>query len=504
MNNIKEILRDLYKIDPTLREHEPDLIKILNKLITNKPNINLDENFIKKLKSELAEEKTKSFNLFNFIYMKKISFVAAGAGLMLVVALVLINLLNRPEINLAIKSSEITKLSDRAFGDLNFEMSSSDMKGVAGMGAGGGGNYSESDSASAPIEGRIMPYPYYQYKYTYVGDDFSIDEDKMEVYKRQKELNVSPKLSLNLDQINLQKFANAKLQNITIMEEQEYGYMVNVNFTEGMISINQNWQTWPIYESTCAGIGGDIATKCVDSNRLFIDDIPSDDKILEIADSFVREYKINITDYAEPIIDNRWRTYYENSEDKNNYYVPDTISVIYPLTIQDKKIYNYGGEPDGLMISVNIREMKVSGAWNIMPNNYQSSLYDVEQDTSKILKLAEQGGNGYVYFDEAAKIIEINLGKPELIYVKTYNYKNGNSEELIVPALSFPILNKPANYYLYQENVVVPILKELVDERLSEDQIPMPRPLLEEASPSESDAEIDSSIENAPEILKEM
>ena len=48
MNSIKSILKDLYQIDPTLKEHEKDLEKLLNELIKSQPDIQLDRQFVQK------------------------------------------------------------------------------------------------------------------------------------------------------------------------------------------------------------------------------------------------------------------------------------------------------------------------------------------------------------------------------------------------------------------------------------------------------------------------
>lgn len=53
MQNIENILEEIYKIEPALKNREEELIKIINSLIDLKPEIKIDENFILSLKSKL-------------------------------------------------------------------------------------------------------------------------------------------------------------------------------------------------------------------------------------------------------------------------------------------------------------------------------------------------------------------------------------------------------------------------------------------------------------------
>ena len=67
-NQIKQILAELYAIDESLKKHETELIKIINRILANRPDTKFDKSFAKKLKTQLLQKQKPSldFNLFNF------------------------------------------------------------------------------------------------------------------------------------------------------------------------------------------------------------------------------------------------------------------------------------------------------------------------------------------------------------------------------------------------------------------------------------------------------
>lgn len=482
-NQIKKILENLYEIDGELKNMEQDLIKIIQKLIKNKPDTNFDEKFAEELKLEILKkveklENKKNKNIINIILMKKLSLSLVGLTIIALIVVTSLNYFNQDNI-IALRGGTITQLENNAWGSLKnlglADTLSTNEEAPAGM---GGGGALSADSQKMSIESGRMIYPT-QYKFVYTGDDFEIPEAEMEVYKRNKNLSALPFSSSLLNGfgeglIDLNSFSNTKIQNISLYEDKEYGLMINIYPKEGNVSISENWEKWNQDIVNCLG------DNCT-NNRLQLNDIPSDDVIIRLANEFVNQHGIGLDFYGEPIVNNAWRKNYEKSNDKENFYIPEYITVIYPLNIDDKTIYNYGGENEGLRVNVNIRKMKASGAYNIIPQNYESSLYATEQDTDKLLQLATNY-RAATFRDENTEIVEISLGTPEIVYTKTYIYQNKTSEELVVPALKFPIINVSEDNYYWQDNIIVPIIKELVDEQLSQDEdpTPMPEPILYE------------------------
>ncbi|PIR56802.1 MAG: hypothetical protein COU72_04315, partial [Parcubacteria group bacterium CG10_big_fil_rev_8_21_14_0_10_41_35] len=68
----------------------------------------------------------------------------------------------------------------------------------------------------------------------------------------------------------------------------------------------------------------------------------------------------------------------------------------------------------------------------------------------------------------------IELGTPEYVLIQLYNYQDNKSNELLVPALRFPIVKNLENdQYYWRTSVVVPLAKELMNDY----SLPEPRPM---------------------------
>ncbi|MFH1325936.1 MAG: hypothetical protein ABIH48_00515 [Candidatus Falkowbacteria bacterium] len=512
--NTKQILADLYAIDESFREHEPELVKIINKLLVSKPDTKFDKKFAHKLRAELFQQKKVEvkqnfiINLTNMFNTKQYSY--AGAGVAVIVLSIIVWQYSGLGGNKLAFNQNITKVGDQAFGSLvNIHDDGASQLGREeamnlGIGAGGGGGDGIAMSESAVADGKmIMPNPYsFSYKFIYEGDELSINEEEMAVLKRVKEKNISSALAQGLKNfdfgdINLNKFSNLSLQSISLAEEKDFGYAVHINPLEGMISINENYTYWQNHRPVCRD------QKCYEAQRLKPVDIPADQELINIVAKFLKEKNINIKNYGEPEVRKDWLL---NARPGAEMYVPDMVSVVYPLIISDKKVYEEGGQVAGMNISVDVH-LKRATNMNYMTQNYESSNYKTEIDTARILKFAEQGGRySNRYFAPTpdsgqAEIKELKIGTPTLSYVKIWQFNEDKREniELLVPAFVFPILEKPEGVYFWQENIVIPIIKELLDEadkqNNNNDDVrilpePVPMPLEEPVSSSDNSVSI--------------
>ncbi len=495
---IKKILTDLYQIDPSLQTKEAQLTKIIKSLLAAKPAVEINAQWQAKLKTELLEQfsvKANKNNNFNLNFMNKLLYGLGGAVLVLILAIPLYfyqtpNKLsplswvpNTKLANLDLGFS-VTKVDDGAFGSLTAssmpvgeEALSSSLSGRGGFG-GGSGVMAPSAAPVAEGDVKIMP-PYYQpisYNYVYTGDTFSVDQEQMPVYKRQKGFNQSSNVfnDLNLGLINLGSFNNTKLQNFTLVQDETDGYYITIDLNEGMVSVSENWNRWYTmdqpYESLKPG------------------EVPADGEIIKIADEFLAKHGINLENYGPGEVDNAWRVYYESSPDKANYFIAPNFTVVYPLNINGQTIYDQSGNKDGLRVNVNIQKNKAAGAYGIYSQKYLSSNYSVENNVDKIMELAKQGGVYPEYRDPNAKIVDVELGTPTLIYIKSWTWQNNLSEEILSPALLFPVTKKPANdeyNYFWRQNIVVPLVKEIFEQNY----VGTPIPLMEKTTPAEPVAE---------------
>jgi len=512
-NQIKQILAELYAIDESLKKHETELIRIIDRILANRPDTKFDINFAKRLRAELlakAGESQKTASLFNNLIenfmTKKIAYLAGSVVLTALILVPVLTYFYRPgTVSFFSDSVKISRLGTSAFGSLSGQAATNLEAAPMGLGAGdsaagsaiglggGGGNASGvarmqaggGGMATSPI---IAPeYVTADYNYVYTGEPITLTDEKLSVLKRIRTTDSNGQLdnllkSFNLGLADLSGFPDSRIQNITFTQDQSYGYVINVNLDEGAVTIYNNWQTWP--QSQCQN------ENCYEQYRTKESDLLPDETLIKIANDFMAEHKISLKNYGTPFVDNSWNQYYQTSPDKTNYYFPDSLQIIYPLVINGQKVYEGHGYPAGLNVSVHLKERRVTGVTGLTTQNYQSSSYPAVTDVARVMAWVKKGGIfNYGYYG-GEKTYDVKLGEAEMGYFRQWNYKNNTNEELLVPALIFPVTKGPeftdlagriAPYY-YKLNVVVPIISEVLDEFEAQDLPPIrPLPLTEPA-----------------------
>lgn len=495
--NIEKILNDIYLIDENLKEKEADLVKIIEELLKSKPDVKIDHEFMVKLKKELmeltgSEKKVSAENYAGiFGFRSRLSYAVFGAVLAVLILSPVFLLRNIQEDGGTLKnagrqqkekSSMIAKIEDGAFGsfsasELNNKSSMSSPAYGRGVGGGGGLATGSAESASASDKIAMPVYETTNYRYIYKGEPINGPENTSAVYARVKNGQLGNDLAgmlknADISFLDMSKLSDLKVNNVTFSEDREYGYEVNLSPLEGMASIYMNWMKWPDPYASCRD------TACQDIN-LKVSDIPEDSEIISIADSFLSEYGISISSFGSGKVMKSYMDAYPRPLDIGEVYVSDNITVVYPLKIEGKNVYDSSGELDGIFVDVNIRYNKASGLRSIYFQNFQSSAYETETDTDRILSVAQRGGlYGDYVFENAAKTVDIELGTPslELVKIWKYNEKERIGQEFYVPSYIFPILNKPDGYY-FRKNVIVPAIKDMLNDP-AEQAIPATEPYI--------------------------
>jgi len=515
-NNIQNILDDLYKIDNSFRAHEGELIKIIEKLLAARPEIKLDEEFVSSLRArvlnkarELSKTRPESDSWFaNYMNISKLAYALAGAAITLVIALPVLNYMNsRSTSPLEMQISDqagdngikIARLKEGSFGDLvapsapasglgaaeNSASAPAVLKGsseTAAVGRGGGGGMAaDSKMISMPAPGWVN----YQYKFT--GSEIPVPDPALPVYNRltgqSAELGISSLAQAIVPGIlDVTKFRNLGVTNFNVVENRDFGYNLYFDVLNGNMNIDMQWDRWPQPERNCRD------QACFDQYRLKIDDVPGDEAVIAISDAFLNEYNIDRSIYGAGQVNNQWRQTYDQTNDKSQAWIPDVLTVIYPLIIEGKAVYEESGYPNGLSVNVSIRYDRVTQVYGLKTLDFASSEYAMVTDTERIKRLAENGGNPWSQGNfEGAETVTLELGDPtlELVWYWRYNQDTGRGDELYVPAYVFPILNKDKATNLYRDKVVVILSQDIMDERDNEwVGIPEPMPLLRAEEPA--------------------
>ncbi|MFA5917792.1 MAG: hypothetical protein WC850_06180 [Candidatus Gracilibacteria bacterium] len=301
----------------------------------------------------------------------------------------------------------------------------------------------------APDDGNYIPEVY---RYTFSGD-LNIDlKDMMSVYKKDSK-KVDNKVffdslsKLNFAGVEVSNFKNVGISNISLVENEEYGYNINIDFDNSSLNIYKNWAKWP----------QDTYTE--GEKQVFLDE----KEVIKIANDFLNTYKIDLSKYGTPIVEKSYVMAYAKytSSKIMPEYTQNITNVVFPLIVDGNEIYEEGGQVSGVRIEIDLKAKKVTSLNSLSVDNYLKSDYKIEINNTNILKVASKGGR-YGFYDvgKNVKYVDIKLKNPKLKYINTFNYKTYTQEQFLIPAIVFEIDNKNGAEYNYGETITVPLVKD--------------------------------------------
>lgn len=487
MNNIdiKKILNELYAIDPDLRSREKEIVAILHTLAIKSPAA-YDEKFAVELRTRLLTElatsrmTAKPSGIFVAISAKNMRYSLAGLLVLVLVGAIAIFVAVKPKSNggnisiaLLPSSVTITRVGGDAFGPLESSATttnSADTSASAAQESIPAGQSATAKKGSplaitaAPMNAMAIPvrpiappiYGSQTAKYDYTGAPFTQNQTQLDVLKKVATPLAADRTSAALaqagfGQIDISTFSNLDISNVTLSQNQSFGYQIYIDLAGGTVSISQNYDEWPKSDTT----------------PLVASAIPSDDAVIAIANQFFTDHHLSISSYGTPTVT---KTPYaiplaaseEGNTATNMPIIPsyfDSKQVLYPLVVNGMNVYNQSGEAIGITIDVNLRYRRVADVYGIEAQNYQASAYDAITNTSTILDMA--GSN----------ITTLDLGTPTMAYLETYQTDtNGTSNEFLVPAFVFPVTGSAASP---DQKIVVPLIQDFVRKNLPIRPIPL-------------------------------
>ncbi|MFA5133418.1 MAG: hypothetical protein WC459_01275 [Patescibacteria group bacterium] len=484
--DIKKILKDLYKLEPSLADREVELMEIIKEFALARPDTKFDKKFQNEIKNKLLgrflETDRKIYFWQNFMNGKKLFFGFGGAIILILIAVPLAYSMYSKNSNFNFGFEQRVKsVGDGAFGNLWGASGGSNNLGM------GGEEYAQTSAAPAPMmaendaaaetrslgvgggggsKAMIAPEAT-NITFKYIGEKLDLSQEKVSVLKRERTGEMAKKFggvlgNINTGMLNLSKFKNLEAQNISLSENRDNGYNIYFDVGNETITLNQNWSKW-------AGIYDRVAcppdSACPESSRLEEKDIPADEALISVADNFIKNYSINKNIYGAPEIDKTWRRYYLLAKEQNDAAasIPQEMSVLYPLAINGKQVYEQYGGKVGLRVGIDIKNNnKVTGVYGLETQSYSSSDYAAEMNGETIIKFAEQGGVGGSYYYGGGKTVTLELMTPQAIYVRQWKYSGMESSELFVPSLLFKVKEMPKDGYYSNEYIAVPLVKEML------------------------------------------
>ncbi|EKE29518.1 MAG: hypothetical protein ACD_2C00156G0008 [uncultured bacterium (gcode 4)] len=473
--DFKKILRELYSLDPSLEEKEEKILQILEEMITNKPDTHFDEKFKEELRAKVLLEVSKKQGSDDkeSEWKKAIAYLLLGASGVAFAAFMFVTVSPTgtvgPNNNWGQKISfayEKEQKADKAFGTIS-PAAGWQWWGWSPVSRDATSSFMDSKIATGGPAVDVPPYEQKIYKYVYSWSWFNIDETEMSVLLKKKSwlqgTDVSSLLNnFSLTNIDISKFWDLKLNTLNLSQNIDKWLNMNIDLNEWNIQISKNYALWPQF--AC------VTEECVKTNKIDINEIPSDDKLLEIASSFANDFKLDLSSYWKPIVNKEWRAEYERATNKNDIYIPDTVYVVYPLVLDSKSVFEEFWQNRWITIWIDVRSQKVSEVSGLERLEFEESKYPVETNTWNILKIAEKWWRYWIddlsIYPENIKItnVEVKLWEPTLSYVHMYDYKDWRSAEYMVPAMIFPVAQEPKEWEYFQKNIVVPIAKDLITE----------------------------------------
>jgi len=511
--NVKNILKDLYKLDPSLKNREPELLEIIEKFVLAKPDTKFDKKFENELKKEILGRFAQTDQGVSFwqaimgnISKRKFAYAMSGVVILIIIAapLAYFGMKNNGAENLEFGFNQHVKsVGENAFGQLSFLTTAAQDSATLGM----GNASAKAESAIAPEENGVSaddrsyssvaapvtvggyggggasasmpnPMPYDRdvtgFRLKYIGENLSLTDEKVTVLKREKNGEMATKFgslfrNVNAGILNLSKFKNLEAQNVSLVENRDNGYNVYFDIGNEIITLNKNWNKWPVSvysDMSCSGNGKEM--NCGSSvPSIKEEDVPRDEVLISIADNFIKEYGINKNIYGAPEVDKVWQRYYLLAKSQNDAAasVPQNMTVTYPLILNGKQVYEQYGGKIGLKINIDIKDKKVTDVNGLETQNYSSSEYVAETDSASIVKFAEEGGANRIYsYPEAKNIVTMELETPQAVYVRQWKYNGNESSELFVPSFLFKIKEIPSGVNYYNDYITVPLVKEMLQQ----------------------------------------
>jgi hypothetical protein len=493
---IRQFLDELYAVDPALRTHEAELVPVIEHLLARDPGREPDAAFVEELRGTLQRRaiQLKGASVPSGSFWNRLLPVAYVLGGAAVTAAVVLNVHpgTPPPQNAAGNAAplfayQVRDTGKNAFGDL-----SKAQPGEGGRAGGGGGMATDSAvPATAPTapaaaqntagsavaapdaalsepygkaDMRLMPQgEITQYDYVYAGALPALPTGSVSVLERERGLSRPAFQAIanqfRLGMMDLGSFQNAKVDNVTLSQDEDLGYTVNLMLQDGTMNLSANWLRWPHPEQDCA------TDACYAKYRTTLGQLLSQEELLKLAGDFVSAHGVDLAHYGAPEVDDSWKREYDAAADKANAYIPDAQTVVYPLLAEGKPVLDQSGQKQGIRVNVNVRQRRVSDVWGIQSLSYLRSDYDAVTGSGQILsylKTVDAMPADSYPAGTKVKHVKVELDTPEIGYVSELTYDKQVTHELIVPALLFPVKSVASGETVWRKIIAVPLAQELL------------------------------------------
>ena len=490
IDNLQPILDDLYAVAPELRDKEAEIRVAISELLSARPNVKLDESYQAELRMKLLQKfydkpVVRVGSNYHFSISRTGIFGGAAIGLAIVVMMVIARPKTAPAPAVAPPSAPVTarlslnmggtvtETGDQAFGRLGAATATTSANEAAGSTVAKSAALAAPETAvppatdlaapvsPMPIVAPLPPLSSVHYEYHYPGD-LKLPSGSVTVLKTAPQQDLSALTShlsdANLGFLDLGKLNNPVLQNLVIGENRDRGYQVNVDFTNGTAYITQNWSKWPT-PGACAP----DSRSCPAPRTAPAAEMPTSQETLSIAKTFLTDLGVDTGRYGSPSVINENRLLAPTTAAPAVDFFSERLTVLYPLLVNGRTVYDEGGNPQGLSVNIDARTRTVTDAGPISLQNYLASTYPAENDGSLVHKFILNGGAYGERIEAGQGTVTKELDAPQEGYVVVWQQAADQMEQVFLPALIFPVKDydqAEALGYGYPKNIVVPLVKD--------------------------------------------
>jgi hypothetical protein len=472
MDDINKIMRDLYNIDPGFKAYETALRKLIGDLVISKPATEVDASFVRRLRADLMHIDIKPAKVkkaeplpvvspfargFSFITKSTFnsSVFAAFIAIFIVAPLTYFTtarFVSTTQVDVKDVSSTLSQKQqinykpENAFGPMVLVATSTPSSLVPGVGSTStasstglkpdiqtvavvpAGSSALASSTLAGASSAALAASSGQ-NIVYVGGDLPLSNAQGTLLQRTVADNETDLISflktLKFDIGDFSSFSGLSVKTLQLSEDEPLGYTVSVDIDSGTIEIAPDESQWQ------AALDSESPSSL------------SNSQIIAIATTFLSDRAIDTSNYGAPQIVN------------GDPSTPsDTVTILFPLILNNQEVYNVDGTPYGLTVQVNTDLQKVTTVKNLTSQTYDASQYSLETDPTKILSYLNAGTS-----TAAVSSTTVMLSSPQQILVRyvTPQSSSSTSTELFVPALLFPASINSAT----TTSVIVPLVKTL-------------------------------------------
>lgn len=513
---LADIIADIEALEPALAQDRQALERTVEALlkarVDDEPREGFEDELLARVRTALASRTVApSFSLISLpriLMQSKYVFGLTGAltGALVVIAAAKTGIVPSSGLPLSAPSaaeerSGTVAAGPAAFGSLKGgEQVAPEHSRSYGVG-GGGGAVAMDTAVEAPVPAnavsdKMMIYPgpdMKQASYAYDGD-ITLPSGEVSVYRRLPPASSVPATNaiagFAKGMLDWSKMSSSTIQNVNVTDKAT-GLNFSIDYQNGSVWINKI-----VYNDPYAGC---TDPECYEKRRLKESDMLPDAQSVAIASAFAAELGIDLASYGTPEVTDDWRMWYARAEDKAQYYFPEQISVLFPLLIDGKRVYEEYGQPYGLQVTVDIRTKSATGLGNLYFGKFETSAYAAATDQAKVRELLRRGGlSSWMY--EGAQTVNVDLSAPQeaFVHISRWLPDAQQSQELFVPALAFETKDPAEELMNGRKYVLVPLADEMLV--LPEEGAPVPMPLEDGPAikPMEAEAESEPAPAEAP------